>query len=223
MTKSADLLIQGLAALGQQLDPQRIAQLDRYFLELKKWNRSINLVAAGPDEQLLENHFLDSLTLLPLLDPCPIPGLVDVGSGAGFPGLVLKIARPDLRVTLVEPRQKRTAFLRQVIRLAGLKGIEVMDIRLERESPEFATWREAIPLFVSRAFTAIAPFLSLCEPFSVPGGRVICMKGRKAAMELGDWHKQQPESRYTLTAELETALPFSGTPRKLLVFTKTPA
>jgi 16S rRNA (guanine527-N7)-methyltransferase len=220
MTSSADLLVRGLAALGQELSAGQIAQLVQYFLELKKWNRRINLVAAGPDAQLLENHFLDSLTLLPLLDPCPPPGLVDVGSGAGFPGLVLKIARPDLSVTLVEPREKRTAFLRQVIRLLGLREVQVLEERLEQEAPEFAAWRQAIPLFTSRAFTAIGPFLALCEPFTCPGGRVICMKGPKAGEELQEWRQQHPESRFALTATLETKLPFSGIPRKLLVFTR---
>jgi len=223
MTNSADLLGRGIALLGQQISPEQIVQLDRYFLELKKWNRSINLVAAGPDEQLLENHFLDSLTLLPLLDPCPPPGLVDVGSGAGFPGLVLKIARPDLRVTLVEPREKRTVFLRQVIRSLGLREIEVREERLEKDAVAFAAWHQTIPLFVSRAFTAIAPFLDLCEPYSAPGGRVICMKVRKTGDELNVWRRQRPESPFTLTTTLETALPFSGTPRKLLLFTRLSA
>jgi 16S rRNA (guanine527-N7)-methyltransferase len=218
MTSSTDLLGRGLAALGQQLAPGQIAQLDQYFLELKKWNSRINLVAAGPDEQLLENHFLDSLTLLPLLDPCPPPGLVDVGSGAGFPGLALKIARPDLRVTLVEPRQKRTAFLRQVIRMLGLQGIEVVEDRLEKEGKNFSAWHHAIPLLTSRALTAIGDFLDLCAPFSAPGGRVICMKGRRAAEELEAWKAAHPASPYSLVQTLETALPFSNTPRQLLVF-----
>jgi 16S rRNA (guanine527-N7)-methyltransferase len=220
MTSSADLLVRGLAALGQELSSGQIAQLVQYFLELKKWNRRINLVADGPDAQLLENHFLDSLTLLPLLDPCPPPGLVDVGSGAGFPGLVLKIARPDLSVTLVEPRQKRAAFLRQIIRMLGLREIQVLEERLEQEAPGFAAWSQAIPLFISRAFTAIGPFLALCEPFTCLGGRVICMKGPKAGEELQEWRQQHPESRFALTATLETKLPLSGTPRKLLVFTR---
>jgi 16S rRNA (guanine527-N7)-methyltransferase len=218
---SRELLGRGLKLLDLPLADGQIDQLEHYFRELQKWNRRINLVAAGPDEQLIESHFLDSLTLLPLLDPCPEPGLIDVGSGAGFPGLVLKIARPDLPVNLVEPRQKRTAFLRQVIRTLGLKKVQVIEDRLEKDAESFAAWRHAIPLFTSRAFTAIAPFLELCEPFSAPSGRVICMKGRKAEEELHDWRRNQPESRFKLTATLETALPFSGTPRKLLVFTRS--
>lgn len=213
---------EGLAGLGLSLAPGQIAQLEAYFQELKKWNRRFNLVGQAGDRQLLETHFLDSLTLLPLLDPCPVPGLVDVGSGAGFPGLVIKIARPDLLVTLVEPRQKRTAFLRQVIRSLGLQGIEVRESRLAKDSPEFTPWQGAIPLFTSRAFTAIGDFLDLCAPFSALGGRVICMKGRKAETELAEWQALHPASPFALTRTVATTLPFSGTPRQLLVFTRQP-
>jgi len=213
---------EGLGGLGLSLTGPQIEQLARYFQELKKWNSRFNLVAQAADRQLLETHFLDSLTLLPLLDPCPEPGLVDVGSGAGFPGLVLKIARPDLQVTLVEPRQKRTAFLRQVIRILGLRGIVIREARLAKAAPEFGEWRGAVPLFTSRAFTAIADFLELCEPFTAPAGRVICMKGRKAEAELAEW-REQPPSPFALTGTVETALPFTKIPRKLLIFTKLPA
>ena len=218
-----ELFRRGLAGLGANLSELQIGQLDRYLQELKKWNRAYNLVARADDPQLVETHFLDSLTLLPLLDPCPEPGLVDVGSGAGFPGLVVKIARPDLPVTLVEPRQKRTAFLRQVIRALGLKGIAVRKARLETAAPEFADWRDGIPLFTSRAFTEIAAFLELCAPFTAPGGRVICMKGRKAGAEVAEWRARQPSSPFALNRTITTALPFSDTPRQLLVFTKKPA
>lgn len=222
MPKS-ELFREGLAGLGLSLTEPRIEQLARYFQELKKWNSRFNLVAQADDRQLVESHFLDSLTLLPLLDPCPEPGLVDVGSGAGFPGLVLKIARPDLPVTLVEPRQKRTAFLRQVIRTLGLQGITVRETRLEKAAPEFAEWHDAIPLFTSRAFTAISGFLELCAPFAAPGGRVICMKGRKAEAELAEWRAQQPDSPFVLTKTVATTLPFFDNSRKLLLFTKTSA
>ena len=219
---TSKLFAKGLAGLGVTLTGQQVGQLEQYFHELKKWNSRINLVAAAADAQLIETHFLDSLTLLPLLDPCPEPGLVDVGSGAGFPGLVVKIARPDLNVTLVEPRQKRTSFLRQVIRVLGLKGIQVLETRLEKHAPEFAEWRGNVPLFTSRAFTSIGEFLDLCTPFTSAGGRVLCMKGRKAEAEITEWQTRYPTSPFTLTRTLEATLPFSATPRKLLVFSKIP-
>ena len=86
-------------------------------------------MAKAEEKVLIESHFLDSLTMLPLVKDCPPPGLMDVGSGAGFPGLALKIVCPDLLVTLVEPRQKRTSFLRNVIRILGLEKIVVLETR----------------------------------------------------------------------------------------------
>lgn len=217
---TSEQLRRGAAKLGIDLGAERLDQLERYFLELKKWNRSINLVAAAPDLQLLESHFLDSLTLLPLLDPCPPPGLIDVGSGAGFPGLVVKIARPDLTVTLMEPRQKRCAFLRHLIRSLKLTGITVLEERLEKNNPSLSNWSRSVPLFTSRAFTAIGAFLDLCADFSAPGGRVICMKGRKAEEEIAEWRVNHPDSLYRLTESRDLTLPISEIPRRLLVFTR---
>ena len=209
-----------MTTLGLTPDKHIVAQLCLYLAELQKWNRGINLVAKAEEEILIETHFLDSLTLVPLVRNGPPPGLMDIGSGAGFPGLALKIACPDLLVTLVEPRQKRTTFLRQVIRSLDLQGIEVLETRLEETSQELAVWRNSVPLLTSRAFASVKKFLELATPFCAPGGQVICMKGPRADEELAEWQKKSPESPFRLTEAIETALPFSGTPRKLLVFTK---
>jgi 16S rRNA (guanine527-N7)-methyltransferase len=218
-----DLFHQGLITLGLAHDEHTVAQLCRYLTELQKWNRSINLVAKANEEVLIESHFLDSLTLIPLVKNCPSPGLMDVGSGAGFPGMVLKIACPDLLVTLVEPRQKRTSFLRNIIRALGLEKIVVLETRLENDNEQLVEWQNNTPILTSRAFASVKKFLELAEPFCPPGGRVICMKGRKANEELAEWRQESPASPFKLSETIKTALPFSGTPRKLLVFTKEQA
>ena len=211
----------GLEKLGLDLSAGSIDQLCAYLTELQKWNRRINLVAAAPQETLIETHFLDSLTLLPLVKNCPPPGLLDIGSGAGFPGLVLKIACPNLEVSLIEPRQKRTAFMRQVIRSLGLKGVSVLETRLEKDNPELTAWHNATPMLTSRAFASINLFLDLAAPFCAPGGKVLCMKGRKAEEEIAEWQQLSGASPFKLTETIETALPFTDIPRKLLVFTKS--
>jgi 16S rRNA (guanine527-N7)-methyltransferase len=218
-----DLFRQGLTTLGLAPDEQTIARLCRYLAELQKWNRSINLVAKAAEEVLIESHFLDSLTMVPLVRDCPPPGLMDVGSGAGFPGLALKIACPDLMITLVEPRQKRTSFLRNVIRTLDLKKIVVLETRLEKGNEQLIEWQNSTPIMTSRAFTSIKKFLELAETFCAPGGRIICMKGRKANEELAEWRKESPSSPFRLSETIKTTLPFSGTPRTLLVFTKEEA
>lgn len=220
------ILRRGSQELGAEPDPTALERLLLYFAELEKWRRKVNLVAAAPAAELLETHFLDSITLLPLLFPAGQPptqtSLLDVGSGAGFPGLVLKCCRPaELTVTLLEPRQKRVAFLRQVIRVTGLKeGIDVVDRRLEPGSLSAAAW----PLITSRAVAAISEFLTLCAPFSSPGGLVICMKGRRLEEELAAWQRQNASTgHYSLERVLPCRLPLSGVERRLAVFRRTPS
>ncbi|MDT8334109.1 MAG: 16S rRNA (guanine(527)-N(7))-methyltransferase RsmG [Desulfurivibrionaceae bacterium] len=219
----SELFRRGLAGLGLELAEPAIEQLRAYLAELQKWNRRINLVAKAPPETLIEIHFFDSLTLLPLVQGCPEPGLMDIGSGAGFPGLVLKIACPELPVILVEPRRKRAGFMRQVIRTLKLKGVTVLESRLERDNPALAGLQNAMPIITSRAFASVHLFLELVAPFSAPAGRVICMKGRKAAAEIAEWQQLSPASPFRLTETIETVLPFSAVPRKLLLFTKRPS
>lgn len=151
------------------------------------------------------------------------PALIDIGTGAGFPGLALKAACPDIPVILVEPRQKRVSFLRQVIRVLGLKEIEVVCGRLEKGSALVAGRTLSAPYVTSRAFTSIGDFLLHAEAVSPPGGRVICMKGPKAEEELAAWRLAEPNSPYRFESISEYSLPFSGKLRKLLVFRKEKA
>ncbi|MFU8819302.1 MAG: 16S rRNA (guanine(527)-N(7))-methyltransferase RsmG [Desulfurivibrio sp.] len=218
MSSSREILTDGARRMGLPLEPAALERLLAYYAQLLKWNRKINLVAQAPELELLETHFLDSLTLLPLLPPpdtsaVPLP-LLDIGSGAGFPGLVLKCCLPErLDVTLVEPRQKRVAFLRQVVRTVGLgTGVRVLAQRLE--PGERGSW----PLITSRAFASIADFLALSATLSPPGGRVICMKGPRAEEELALWQQQDQADLFRLQEVRSFALPFSGAARHLLLF-----
>lgn len=124
-----------------------IAALHRHYAELRRWNPRLSLIGPGTAAEVLARHYGESLAALPLLPPGPAT-LVDVGSGAGFPGLVLAAARPDLRVTLVEPRQRKWAFLSAAVRAAGL-SCSCLDARVERPLP--AGLLEPIDLITSRA------------------------------------------------------------------------
>lgn len=216
--EACQILKDGLASLNiEPLPAACLSQVWRYFIELSKWNRSINLVAKASDQDIIENHFLDSLTLLPEIQSGPV---LDVGSGAGFPGLVLKIARPECGVTLVEPRQKRVSFLRHIIRTLGLTNITVTDTRLVTGDATFIKAHGQFPIITCRALTEIAPFLDLIENISPPQGLVLCMKGPRASEELNDWKAHAPESPFTLERSMTCNLPTSGAERKLVVFRK---
>jgi 16S rRNA (guanine527-N7)-methyltransferase len=220
LDEACRLLEHGLAALGlAPLPSPRLTQLYGYFTELGKWNRKMNLVAQAPDREVLENHFLDSLTLLPAIADHGGP-LLDVGSGAGFPGLVMKIAQPELAVSLLEPRQKRVQFLRHVIRTLRLTNIQVVEGRLTAGDETFALTHGQFPLITSRAVTEIGPFLDLVATVTPPQGQVLCMKGPKAEGELATWRAQWPVTPFTMERSLSFTLPLSGAGRKIVVFRK---
>lgn len=217
----SDILSNGTNKMRVVLDGIAITRLCQYFGELDKWNRKMNLVAKAPAQDILEIHFLDSLTLLPLLKAGERSvKLLDVGTGAGFPGMVLKIVQPELEVTLVEPRQKRVSFLKHVIRTLGLKGMEIMATRLEKGTTAVAGDKQ-FPVITSRAFTSIVEFLDLVAPFSPAGGKVICMKGPRADEEIETWKQERPESPFQLSDIQRQNLPFSKATRNLVIFTKT--
>lgn len=194
---------------------ESIELLEQYFNELKKWNRKVNLVArSSSDEQILENHFIDSLTLLPLLKS-PGTQLLDVGTGAGFPGLVCKSASPDLSVTLVEPRQKKASFLRHIVRILGLTDVKVLDCRIEDEDRLPST--TPFTHITSRAVSDIKVFMGMVQRFSPGGARVICMKGPRWQEEVAD-AGEIVDKGYFLEEVIEESLPFSGARRLLLVY-----
>ena len=221
-TQGKEILQEGIAAMSITLDGLAQERLLTYCGELLRWSARINLVARAPLREIWESHFLDSLTLLRVLPPLGSAQqpLLDIGTGAGFPGLALKAARPDLPVILVEPRQKRVSFLRHVIRTLGLKDIEVLCGRLEKGSAEVEGRALVVPIITSRAFTSIGEFLLHTAPVSPVGGQVICMKGPRAEQEIAAWRAEQPGSPYRLQEIVELTLPFSGHVRNLVIFTK---
>ena len=196
-------------------------RLLQYIDELKRWNQKINIIARQTDDlQIIENHFLDSLTLLPLLKRWSQPTLLDIGTGGGFPGLVLKAAYPSLAVTLVEPREKRVSFLKHIVRNLNLEEVEIISGRIEKRQPlPKALQNRKFDLVTSRALTDAATFLSMAEPFCSPGGIGVCMKGPKKEKELEIIrNNNRKENSLRLLDSIEWRLPFSGKSRYLLLF-----
>ncbi len=209
-------LVTGLKNFGLILPPEAVERLALYFRELLKWSKKINLIAKGTDpEQIIENHFIDSLTILPQLTGVGTH-LLDIGSGAGFPGLVCKAAWPELAVTLVEPRLKRASFLGHITRTLGLSGVNMLTCRVEDE----AQLPSSCPFshITGRAITEIGSFLRMVERFAPTSARVICMKGPKWREEMDAAAEIVSHSPYRLSQVIEHALPFSGAKRSLLLF-----
>lgn len=206
----------GLDELGIEIPPAAYGRLALYFTELKKWSRKVNLIAkSADDEQIIEKHFLDSLTILPLLTGKKTH-LLDIGSGAGFPALVCKAAHPELAVTLVEPRLKRVSFLGHIVRSLGLKEVTILSCRVEDEVQLPST--SSFSHITARAVTEIGSFLQMVERFSSSGAELLCMKGPKWRQELDLASEVLGQSRYGFDHVVKTTLPFSKAERKILVF-----
>ena len=198
------------------LDNESLDRLFIYFKELQRWNKKINLIAKkATNREILEKHFLDSLTLLPFLDGENMH-LLDIGTGAGFPGLVCKAAKPELKLTLVEPRQKRVAFLSHITRTLKLEKVCILDCRAEDETrlPSDGGFTH----ITSRAVSEIKVFLDMSSRFMKPGVQVICMKGPKWEEELADWEQSQSANQFQVTSRKEYRLPQLNGSRHLLVF-----
>ncbi len=196
-------------------ETQVMEDLRLYYQELKKWSRRVNLIAKGAsDEEIVEKHFLDSLTLLKSIESDPAH-LLDIGSGAGFPGLVCKIGMPSLQVTLVEPRLKRVSFLNHIVRSLGLQKIVILECRAEDDHllPTSGGYTHV----TSRAVSEIRAFLGMCERFARVGSKIICMKGPK-------WEKEMAlldagaDALFVLTGAREYYLPKSKSIRNVMVF-----
>ena len=203
------LLRSGLKQLGLSVDEPVVEQLLVYAGELQKWNRRINLVARNTSPaDVIEKHFLDSLTLLPFFESSGAQQiLLDVGTGAGFPGLVLAVALPDLQVILVEPRSKRVSFLRHVIRTLALANVEVVGQRLE-SVPELYT--RNIDFVTSRAVAEPSVFLPMVAPFLARGARALLMLGREQALQ---FEIDNPDAGIILEEKRDVILPFCGAER----------
>lgn len=212
----SEKLCEGLKSLDISLDDDAVERLYRYFIELKKWSAKVNLIAKGTaDEQIIENHFLDSLTLLSLLNQKNVH-LLDVGTGAGFPGLVLKAVNPQIQLTLVEPRLKRVSFLKQVTRILQLENVNVLACRVEDEKllPSDSDFTH----ITSRAVTDIEGFLEMVSRFARPGLDVICMKGPRWQEELSKAEDLIGKIGFSQYKVVTCRLPFSSAERTLLVF-----
>jgi 16S rRNA (guanine527-N7)-methyltransferase len=167
------LLQEGVKVLGLKLSSNTLKQLDLYLSQLQLWNQRVNLTGLKSSQDIVIKHFLDSLAVLPLLEDAP--SLADLGSGAGFPGLVLKLVRPDLTLTLVESRGKKVAFLEYLVALWEMPGVEVIQAHL---TPKLAReWGPRFAMVTSRATFSLKHFLELAAPLLLPGGRALALKG----------------------------------------------
>ena len=199
-------IAEGAAQMGLSLSPEQLKLLGRHVDLLLKWNKSINLTAITDPNEVVEKHVLDSLAVVPVL---PSGSLLDAGTGGGFPGIPVAIAKPELEVTLVDSVQKKVAFLKSALAELRLPKVRAYAARLEG-TPS----REDLPRVhaaVARAFAAPAQWLTLAEQYVLPGGVAICMLGPtdEVPERVGDLALQE---------QLSYVLPYSGSQRRLAIY-----
>lgn len=188
---------------GINLTEQQLGLFQIYLIELIRWNEKMNLTGLKSPERMVIELFLDSLVPV-----AGIPGettLLDAGSGAGFPGLPLKIVRPDLEVHLLESRAKRVSFLRQVVRLLGLTGIEVIQGRIEKDASAFPLG--CYPVIAARAFAPFPQTLRWCSPLLCGAGMLVCYLGEHGPEEIASSRDVVKEESLAVEEVLPYSLP----------------
>jgi 16S rRNA (guanine527-N7)-methyltransferase len=164
-----DQLQQGVETLGLNATELPLQDYLSYIDLLVQWNSAYNLTAIRDPEKMLAYHILDSLSILPFIhgNDC-----LDVGTGAGLPGIILAMARPDTHWTLLDGNNKKTRFVQQAVMTLSLKNVEVVCSRIEKYQPE-----HSFSTIVSRAFGSLADFYTCSHHLLAPGGSLLAMKG----------------------------------------------
>ena len=214
-----------IEALGIHLTEKQIQQFISYYEKLVEWNEMMNLTAITEYDEVMKKHFIDSMTLIKAFDVNQSASVIDVGTGAGFPGLVLKIAFPNFKITLLDSLNKRIQFLNEVIGNLGLDGVETIHGRAE-DFAKPGKLREKYDLCVSRAVANLSTLSEYCLPFVKEKGLFISYKSEKVQEEMVKADKAISILGGKIERQVEFTLPDSDIYRNLFIIRKvkkTPA
>lgn len=211
--------VKDLESLNLHLTGIQIDQFLKYYELLIKTNRMVNLTAITDYDDVLKKHFVDSVSLVRAMDLSKGLHVIDIGTGAGFPGLALKLAFPELRVTLLDSLNKRIQFLNEVISELGLDGVETVHGRAE----DFARpgkLRESFDLCVSRAVANLSTLAEYCLPYVKVGGFFVSYKSEKISKELAAAENAVALLGGSIERQVEFMLPNSDISRNFVLIRK---
>jgi 16S rRNA (guanine527-N7)-methyltransferase len=208
------LLNRNARSLEIELDADKLAKFDAYKNELLQWNARTNLISENSSKEIISRHFLDSLTALRFIKKTDAR-IIDAGSGAGFPGIPLKIVRPSLRLYLLESNRRKVSFLKNIIRLLNLDSTDVIHDRAENIM-KTDLWKENFDVLISRAAFKLPELILLGEYFLVPGGELIALKGPRAGQEMKLGPPAGNQGKISQLIQHDVAAAFLAAPLKII-------
>ena len=211
--------IEALKAKGIELNDKQVKQFNLYFELLVEWNEKMNLTAITDLPSVYLKHFYDSISMAFYVDFTKQQSICDVGAGAGFPSIPLKICFPDLKVTIVDSLNKRIQFLNHLSEQLNLSEVQFVHARAE-EFGQDTKYREKFDVVTARAVARLSVLSELCIPLVKPGGQFLAMKASAAQDELSDASKAISKLGASKKEEFTFQLPVENSERSLFVFDK---
>ena len=205
--------------IGISLSEKQISQFMTYYDLLVEWNSFMNLTAITEFDEVIDKHFIDSLAICEYVDFKNGDSLIDIGTGAGFPGIPLKIVFPELRITLLDSLNKRIKFLDTVIESLGLENVETIHGRAEDFAKQ-QSYREKYDFVISRAVANLATLSELCIPFAKEDKYFVSYKAEKCNEELEEAKKAISILGGKVEKQIEYKLPDTDMNRNLLLIKK---
>ncbi len=212
----------GIEALSGSITEKQLGQFMTYSQLLCLWNEKMNLTAVTDPDGIAVKHFLDSILPIFYIDFDGEISIADVGTGAGFPGIPIKIMKPDCRLTLIDSLNKRISFLTEVVQSIELKNTQCIHGRAE-ELGHNKDYRESFDIVVSRAVANMTVLCEYCLPFVKVGGRFVALKSENAEQELEDSRTMIGNLGGEVEKVISADLPMSDITRKLIVIKKVRA
>jgi len=216
--ENVDLLVKGFSMYGISVTDSEIDIFRNYYRMLTEWNEKINLTAIIDEREVVIKHFIDSVSVLPFF-PENVSSLIDVGTGAGLPGIPIKIVKEGIHVTLLDSLEKRVKFLRMVINETALCNIEAIHGRAEDFGQDMA-YREQYDIGIARAVSSLPVLCEYVMPFVRVGGYFIAMKGSNVKEEIAEGQKAVSVLGGVIEDVKNFILPFDGIERNIILIKK---
>lgn len=219
MSPEIDKLRSALKEWNIDIDDIKLEKFDRYMQLLLEWNKKMNLTAITEPDQIVIEHFMDSISLLKLDIIEKYKNIIDVGTGAGFPGLPLKIMVPEIQIVLLDSLRKRTEFLQKVVEDLQLEGVSIIHGRAE-DMGRREEYREKFDIVVSRAVAPLRILLEYCVPFVKLDGYFVSYKGPAAYSEIEEAQNALKELKVKNLHLEQIDIPYSEKQHNLIIIQK---